>query len=672
MAAFTNKLIHESSPYLLQHAHNPVNWYPWGEEALQKARNEDKMLLISIGYSSCHWCHVMEHESFESEEVAQVMNDLFVCIKVDREERPDIDQIYMDAVQLVTRSGGWPLNCFALPDGKPFYGGTYFKKADWINLLKKVASEYANNRKQTVEFAEKLTQGVVESGQVELNDQDPFFHAEVLDVAIHHWTKDFDHQDGGFDYAPKFPMPNNFQFLLRYGHLANHPEVLKHVKLTLNKMALGGIYDQLGGGFSRYATDMKWLVPHFEKMLYDNAQLLSLYAEAYQKFGSELYRQTILDTIRFCEDELSDGNGIFYSALDADSEGEEGLFYTWTEEELKSVLGADFDFAARYFNVNENGHWEHGRYIFMRSAPDEDLAKEWEISLNDLLSQKQRVMDKLRIVRNNRIRPGLDDKSLTSWNALMVKGLCDSYLALGEESIKELALKTGEFVRKTQRKEDGGLWHSYKKGESKIEGYLEDYAFVIEAFIGLYSITFDESWLREAEKLTDYTIQHFLNADNGLFYFTSNMSEQLVSRKTEINDNVIPASNSAMAKNLYELGHYLERGDYLNMAQTMLNNVQNGIARYPAGFSNWSMVMMYFTYPFNEVVFTGEQATSNRQEFEKSYHPNKIIAGSVTKHSELPLLKDRVVDGKSFIYVCRNHACQLPVTEVAEAQKQLG
>jgi uncharacterized protein YyaL (SSP411 family) len=667
---FTNKLAQESSPYLLQHAHNPVDWYPWGDEALDKAKKENKMLLISIGYSSCHWCHVMEHESFEDPAVAEVMNAQFVCIKVDREERPDIDQIYMEAVQLLTRSGGWPLNCFALPDGRPFYGGTYYKKDDWVNICNRVAREYREKPEEVEAFADKLTEGVVQSDDIALNDNNPIFHKEVLEIAVREWSKSFDSVDGGGNQAPKFPLPNNHLFLLRYAHLNNDFETLKHVKLTLDKMALGGINDQLAGGFARYATDMKWLIPHFEKMLYDNAQLLTLYAEAYQKLRKPLYKEVVLNTFDFCSRELSNGDGLFYSALDADSEGEEGKFYVWREEELKMLLGADFDFAKDYYNINENGYWENGNYILMRSLSDEDLATQKNLPVEEIKESAKRINKILLSERAKRTRPGLDDKILTSWNGLMLKGMVDSYVVTGHKPILETALKTAVFLTETQRMEDGGLYHSFKNGKSTIIGFLEDYAFVIEGLVALFGATGDEHWLLEAEKLADYASLHFLNKENGMFYFTSNLAPRNVARRTEVQDNVIPSSNSAMARNLFYLGHLLERGDFLNMAETMLNNIQNGVARYPAGFSNWGILMMHYTYPFYELAISGDDAMEKLHQAEQHYNPNKLVV-SCTKPSDIPLLLNRFVEGKTLLYVCRNKACQLPTEDVAEALKQL-
>lgn len=669
--SYTNALIHETSPYLLQHAHNPVDWQPWNEEVLERAQKENKPLLISIGYSACHWCHVMEHESFEDTAVAKLMNEHFICIKVDREERPDVDQVYMDAVQLLTRQGGWPLNCFALPDGKPFYGGTYFPKAQWTEVLTRVAQQYAENRSKIEEVAQQLTEGVAGSDLIEMNNRPSHFHQETLDVMIDRWEDDFDNVEGGPDRAPKFPLPNNYEFLLQFGELAGDVGVLKHVDLTLTKMAYGGIYDQLGGGFARYSVDELWKVPHFEKMLYDNGQLVSLYTKGYQKFQKPLYRQIVEETLAFVEREMYEPeSGAFYSALDADSEGEEGKFYVWKSEEVKTLLGDDYELVKAYYNIEGKGYWEEGNNILLRSKSDEELATEFGITTETLNEKIDKAKLVLTEVRDQRVRPGLDDKSLTSWNALMLKGYADAYRVFQEERFLEIALKNAAFISSTMRKDDNGLWHSYKKGEVKINGYLEDYAFTIEAFIALYQATFDEKWLIEAKTLADYAIVHFFNKDNGMFYFTSSVDNPLIARKTEIMDNVIPSTNSAMAKVLYQLGIYIEDQRFLEMSEQMLNNVQMMMSKYGSSFSNWGILMNWLVFPHYEVVFTGEKSVDQLHSFAQHYIPNALLAGSKTP-STLALLQNRVVNGKSLIYVCQNKACKLPVETVEEALEQV-
>lgn len=672
MAKHTNDLINESSPYLLQHAHNPVNWRPWNDETLELAKKENKPLLISIGYSSCHWCHVMEHESFEDEQVAKIMNDDFICVKVDREEHPDVDHLYMDAVQLVSGHGGWPLNCFALPDSRPFYGGTYFPKEHWINVLKKVASEFGQNHEQLEEFATKLTQGVKAAGMVEMNPAEPLFHKESIEAMVQRWRAKFDPVWGGEKQAPKFPMPINYQFFLHYAELASDNELKKHVHNTLSKMAQGGIYDQIGGGFARYSVDETWKVPHFEKMLYDNGQLLSLFSKAWLSFQNPDFKKVIYQTVDFLEREMFDTkSGAFYSALDADSEGEEGKYYIWTEVELKKLLSADeFEFAKSYYNINERGHWEDGNFILLRSGSDQDFANEHSITLKDVQQKEKDLNEKLLAEREKREKPGLDDKSLTSWNAMTTAGLVDAYTAFDEKHFLDLALKNSEFLIH-QLNDDGSLWHSYKNGKSRIIGYLEDYAFTIEAFIKLHEATFEENWLHLAKKLTQYAMSNFQNKETGMFYVNDSKENNLVVQKMETQDNVIPAGNSTMAHNLYKLGKLLDNGIYRTTAETMLNNVQNEVVKYGGAYSNWALLMTQFIFPFNEIAITGERSHELRKEITQHFLPNCIITGGDEK-SDLPLLRDRLVEGKSFIYVCRDFTCKLPVEKVEEALEQIG
>lgn len=666
----TNRLAEETSPYLLQHAHNPVDWFPWGEEALEKAQKENKLLLISIGYSACHWCHVMEHESFEDEEVARIMNENFVCIKVDREERPDIDQIYMNAVTLMTQSGGWPLNCFALPDGQPFFGGTYFPKKQWVGILDKVQSEWTANENSVREYAARLTEGVQTSELIPLNTEPPNFTADQIANSVKGWKRSFDNVDGGPNKAPKFPLPNNYVFLLRQAYIQNDESLKKHVLLTLDKMAYGGIYDQLGGGFARYSVDAYWKVPHFEKMLYDNAQLVSLYSEAYQATKDPNYKKVVFESLEFVERELTDETGAFYSALDADSDGEEGKFYVWKEEELKTILGDDFTVFADYYNVNKKGLWEHGNYILLRDKGDEVIAKKNDLSVKDLHKLLDGARKKLMRERDTRIRPGLDDKSLTSWNALMLKGYVDAYKVFGESQYLETARKSAAFILETQRRDDGGLWHSYKGGRSTINGYLEDYCFTIEALVAMYEATFERKWLEEAHQLADYTVAHFLDEEQQMFFFTSDLDKALIARKTEVHDNVIPASNSSMARGLYYLGHYYDNEEYLNLSEAMLNNVAEYASKYPSNHGNWLILMQHHTNPFYEIAISGKQALKKNKEFGAHYIPNKLMIGA-TDDSDLPLLEFKYVEGDTRIYVCLNKACKLPVGEVEEALTQL-
>ena len=510
----TNPLINETSPYLLQHAHNPVNWEAWKPEVLDRAKKENKLLLISIGYAACHWCHVMEHECFEDEEVATVMNANFINIKIDREERPDVDHIYMDALQMMTGSGGWPLNIVALPDGRPFWGATYVKKNDWMKILNQLSELYEKDPEKIIEYAQKLSEGIQAINLVALKKDEPISIIE-LGKAVKGWSQYFDTSLGGYKRVPKFMMPVNLNFLLHYGNSKNNQEVLEYVNTTLTKMAWGGIFDQVGGGFSRYSVDSKWHVPHFEKMLYDNGQLVSLYAQVYASTKNELYKEIVERTIAFVQNELTDASGGFYSSLDADSlndagELEEGAFYVWKEEELKMLLGENFSIFKDFYNINSYGYWEHSNYVLIRDTTNENIARKHKISEAELSQIIESAQNALKEARSKRNRPRLDDKILTSWNGLMLKGLVDAYRYLGHEKYLKLALKNARFIEDNLTKNDGGLYHNHKNGKSTINGYLEDYASVIEAYIGLYEIRFDENWLRRAEELTGYCMAHFL------------------------------------------------------------------------------------------------------------------------------------------------------------------
>lgn len=664
-----NRLSRESSPYLLQHAHNPVDWYPWGEEAFAKARDEGKLVLVSVGYSSCHWCHVMERECFEDAAVARLMNERYVCIKVDREERPDVDQVYMTAVQLMTQRGGWPLNCFTLPDGRPVYGGTYFPPAAWSKVLTELHDTWQRDPERVMEYATRLTKGIAATTLVEAPREPAAFDRRMLERMLANWEPHFDRVHGGPDKAPKFPLPNNYLFLLRYGTLTADRDLLKHVELTLDKMALGGIFDQVGGGFARYSTDVLWKVPHFEKMLYDNAQLVSLYSQAYQAFKKPLYRDTVELTLDFVFREMTGADGAFFSALDADTEGEEGRYYVWTKDELMALLGADYDLAAAYYNVNERGHWEHGNHILLRHADDAAFAVEFGIGEAELRQRVSSINERLLEARNKRARPGLDDKALTSWNALMAHSLCDAYEVFGRAEWLAAAERNMDLLLGSCRRPNGGLWHSLKDGKATINGYLEDYCFTIEALLALYGVTFNERWITEAQALAEHAIRHFHDEASGLFHFTSDLDPPLITRPREMHDNVIPASNSSMAKALHGLGTLLDEERYQAIAARMLGAVADDLAGYPSGHSNWAQLLLMHVFPCPEIAITGPEALRLRGEFAEHHLPNRIFLGGTTR-SELPLLKDKFLPA-STIFVCVDKACQLPVPSVAEALKQL-
>ncbi len=667
MKAEPNRLINASSPYLLQHAYNPVNWYEWGEEALEKAKREQKLLLVSIGYSACHWCHVMERESFELQEVAEVMNKHYVCIKIDREERPDIDQIYMLAIQLMTGSGGWPLNCICLPDQRPIYGGTYFRKNDWMNILENVAALWSTEPAKAIQYAERLTEGIVNAERIVPNVFSEAFDVVQLQAIVNPWVERFDLLEGGHQAAPKFPLPNNWLFMLRFSQLSGHQETLKAALLTLDKMAYGGIYDQLGGGFARYSVDEYWHVPHFEKMLYDNGQMLSLYAEAFQLTRDAQYRSVIVETVDWLAREMTSPEGLFYSALDADSEGVEGKFYVWDKEEIDSVLGADAALVNSYYQVTSEGNWEEEETnILMKAVDDAVFASENGLSLEDWQAVLKRSKEKLMERRAARVRPGLDDKCLTAWNAMTIKGLAEASVICEEPAWLKLSSVAAKYILEHMRAKDGGLFRNFKNGKASIPAFLDDYAFLIDALISLYQADFNENWLYEAKGLTDYVIEHFDDADGPMFFYTAKSGEALIARKHELMDNVIPASNSVMAQNLQRLGLYFDLDAYTERAREMLLAILPQIKTHGSAYSNWAIQLLNEVYGITEIALTGENQSDVLKVLSSIYLPNKIILAGT--NTTLPLLRNKEsIETK--IYICRNKACQLPVSTVEEALK---
>lgn len=659
-----NRLIHSTSPYLLQHANNPVDWHPWGEEALNKAVSENKLMVISIGYSSCHWCHVMEHDSFENDEVAEIMNRYFVCIKVDREERPDIDTVYMTAVQLMSGRGGWPLNCITLPDGRPVYGGTFFPREQWINILLNLANGWQNEAPRFIAYADELTAGIVKSEQMMFAGatiEHPL--TNLAGASVKQWIPRFDRINGGTTYAPKFPMPSNLLFLLRHAYHSNDATVRDYVYLTLKKMAYGGIFDHLGGGFARYSVDAIWKVPHFEKMLYDNAQLVSLYSEAYRFFKEEFFRETVLKILQYIRREMTGDEGNFYSALDADSEGEEGKYYTWEPDELREILGTDYELFAHYYNVNKSGLWEHGRYILLRHENDKEVAEKFGMTLSQLKETLHQLEERLLQNRAQRIRPGLDDKTLASWNALMTSGYLEAYNAFGDESSLLTAQTNLEFILSHMKHPSGGLYHSWKNGQATITGFLEDYAWVIHALIEMYRVTFEVHCLTVAEELTNYVIRHFDGASSGTFFFTSDTDPSPLVRTTELYDNVVPSSNAAMALNLFRLGHYIDKPEWKKRAEQMVQSVAHLLEKSGGSFSYWLIVLQHLVSPLEEAVICGEEALRFRNELAALYLPPEIFLAGCTTDENIPVTRSRLVKGKTLIYQCTNHTCRLPVED---------
>jgi uncharacterized protein YyaL (SSP411 family) len=685
-ATFTNRLAQETSPYLLQHAHNPVDWYPWGPEALAKAQTEQKPILVSIGYAACHWCHVMERESFENEAVARVMNAHFICIKVDREERPDVDQIYMDAVQAMGVQGGWPLNVFLTAEAKPFYGGTYFPQGNWTKLLENIGQAYAGEHRAELEqSAERFAQAI---GKSELEKYSS--HLKLDEVAdgsetgpagvsdeefkllVYNLGVKFDRQYGGMNRAPKFPMPSIWRFLLRGHAISGSRVLLEQTVLTLREMAWGGIYDQAHGGFARYSVDEEWLAPHFEKMLYDNGQLISLYSEAFQVTGEELFRETVYDTVEFVRLELTNDEGGFYSSLDADSEGEEGKFYVFTKEELRVIIGEEEPLFSDYYNCTALGNWEHGRNILHRRQTDAAFAEAHQLTPGTVAELVTGWKQKIMAARATRVRPGLDDKILTGWNALMLQGLCDAYRAFAEPEFLVMAERNAAFIQHTLRNGEQ-LYRTAKNGKASISGFLEDYALVIQAFISLYEVSFEEMWLHEAKTLADYVLAHFFDPREQQFFFTDSAAEPLIARKKELFDNVIPGSNSLMAHNLHRLGRHFEEATYANLAVAMLAQVRPLVVKEPQHLTNWAALYAAVLRPGAEITIIGPAADDFREEISRRFLHDAVLAGS-NGGSELPLLRLHKLpsQGRTAVLVCRNQACLAPVYSVAEALAALG
>ena len=674
-AEFTNDLINETSPYLLQHAHNPVNWKAWNANALEQAKKKNKLMVVSVGYSSCHWCHVMEEESFQDETVAKLMNENFISIKVDREERPDIDQIYMSALELITGSGGWPLNAICLPDGRPIFAGTYFTKDEWIQVIEKLSKLYNEDPEKMIAYADKLEEGMKNMDLIEVNKElEPFELAELY-ATVTDWKTLLDYKNGGELSAEKFPKANNLNFLLRFSHQSNDTLLKGYLNTTLNKMASGGLYDQVGGGFSRYVVDKKWHIPHFEKMLYDNAQLVSIYSDAYLLTKNEDYKNVVDQTLSFVKRELTHENGAFYSSLDAVSEDENGIsgegnYYVWTKVELKQLIKNNYDLFEKYYNINAIGLWKNDRYILYKNQSDSLFAKSNQMKLPELKLNIKDWNKTLFAAREKRHKPLIDEKALTSWNALMLKGYVDAYRVFDNPEYLNAAIKNAEFLQKQQLKPDGSLYRTHIDGKSMINGYSEDYAYVIEAFISLYQVTLDEKWLNSAKSLMDYTISHFYNKNSGMFFFTSDQDDALIIRTTETIDKATSSSNSVLAKNLFKLSHFYDDLDYRKMAHQMLSNLKSDILKFPTAYSNWLDLMANYTFNHYEFVISGKNAKKDLKTLNSYYLPNVLIAGS-EKESELPLLKNRYDADDTYSYVCVEGACKLPETDVEKAIQQL-
>ncbi|MCH7908345.1 MAG: thioredoxin domain-containing protein [Candidatus Hydrogenedentes bacterium] len=691
----TNRLIHETSPYLLQHAHNPVDWYPWGEEAFEKAHAEDKPIFLSVGYSSCHWCHVMERESFENEEIAAMLNEYFVSIKVDREERPDVDEIYMSAVQAMTGSGGWPMSVFLTPDLKPFFGGTYFPPTDrygrpgFKSVLTKISTAWRDGRPQLLKGANELTEymGKVLVSEVGKSGK---LTPDLIAKAVQTLATTFDSTNGGFGPAPKFPPGPAIAILLREHQRTQDDHTLRMATLTLDKMAQGGMYDHLGGGFARYSTDDEWLVPHFEKMLYDNAQLAQIYIEAYQATKDPLYKQVVEETFEYILRDMTDERGGFHSAEDADSEGEEGKFYLWTYEEIFSLLDPN---AAKlfcaYYNVKKNGNfssrepYHRGLNILHTPRPAAEIAKKFKLSETELHTELNAARKVLLETRNTRVRPGLDDKVLTSWNALMISALAQGYQVLGDDRYREAAERAGNFILKDMLREDGTLLHTHRHGDSRLPGYLDDYAFFANALTDLYEATFDVAWLEAADRIATTMIEKFWDTDRGGFYFTGSDHKNLLVRTRPTYDGAVPSGNSIAALALLRLSKLLDSEEYYDKARVLLESNQSALTQAPRGYLKMLCAVDYLLYPPKEIAIAGAAGSEGVEMLLSALHaqfiPNKVVAfvdpadsGAEALGNAVPLLAGKkLVSGNAAAYVCENFACKLPVTTPEQLLKQL-
>jgi hypothetical protein len=680
----TNRLARETSPYLLQHAHNPVDWYPWGPEAFERASAEDKPILLSVGYSACHWCHVMERESFEEPEIAALMNELFVNIKVDREERPDVDQIYMQAVQAMTGHGGWPMTVFLTPDGIPFYGGTYFPPVDrqglpaFPRLLRAVAAAYRDRRGDVVQSGKDLVEQLRQTER--LRGSLALLTDEILFAAFQGLSAEFDDRDGGIGRAPKFPQPMIWEFILRFWKRSGNPRAREMLARTLTRMARGGMYDQVGGGFHRYSVDGEWLVPHFEKMLYDNGQLARLYLHAWLATRNREYRRVAEETLDYIRREMTHPEGGFYSSQDADSEGEEGKFYLWSAEELRDLLGggAETEAALRYWGVRDGPNFEGRNILFVPREPPE-VAAELGVSEVELATLIAGARDRLHAVRELRVHPGRDDKVLVAWNALACLAFAEAGRALGRRDYTEIAARNAEFVLSAMRR-DGRLLRSWKDGSARLLAYLEDYSLLAEALLAVYEATFEARWLDEARALADEMLRLFWVREREAFFDTGADHELLVVRPRNLFDNAVPCGSSVAAELLFKLAVFTGEEAYERLAVQALRPLADLMARAPAGFGRWLAALDFHLGPVVEVALVWPKKEADRDRLATEvfgrYLPNRVVVGGADGGSaaaaRVPLLDGRAtLQGKATAYVCRRFACQAPTTDSQELARQL-
>jgi len=680
----TNNLIHETSPYLLQHAHNPVNWYPWGSEALQKAKKENKVILVSIGYSACHWCHVMERESFEDEATALLMNDNFVNIKIDREERPDIDHIYMDAVQAITGSGGWPLNVFLTPDAKPFYGGTYFppvkafNRPSWTDILQSITKAWKGRRNELESQAENLTDYLKNSGNFISPDKriidasfENDFGFEQCESMFSAIMKSADTTWGGFGKAPKFPQTFVIGYLFQFYHYSGNTLALQQALLSVDKMLDGGIYDHLAGGLARYSTDNEWLAPHFEKMLYDNALLILILCDAFQITKQLKYKLAIDKTIAFVAEELRHNSGGFYAALDADSEGEEGKYYVWEKAEVDRILGSDAPLFCDFFDVTDQGNWE-GKNILRMLKSQETFIREKQLHQDDFVQLQDRCVEKLKSERSQRVKPGLDDKIILSWNALMLKATAKAAVVLQNENYKELAVTNFTFLFENFSIGNNScpLLHTWKNGIAKYPAFLDDYAYLADAALQLYEVSFDTAILQTAKDTCDFVIANFSDEEGVFFYFTHAGQDDVIVRKKEIYDGATPSANAVMAHNLLKLGVIFDLEAWRTRADKMLNAVASAVIKYPSSFGWWASLFLLRVKGSSEIAVIGSQSKSVASAIQSGFYlPGKILMAANTKNDSFPVLRNKMEGNPALIYVCTNYTCLAPLANLEEFSK---
>jgi uncharacterized protein len=673
-----NHLVNETSPYLLGHSHNPVDWYPWGDEALAKSSAENKPILVSIGYSSCHWCHVMERESFEDPNIAALMNAHFVNIKVDREERPDLDHIYMDAVQAMVGSGGWPLNVFLTPECKPFYGGTYFaprrsyNRPSWKEILESVIHAYQHKNKELVDQAESLTAHLLQSNLMSIQsgenetDFSRIFNPDSAKTIFENIMSSADKQLGGFGNAPKFPQTFVIQYLLHYSYFTNDTTALKQACLSLDRMIAGGIYDHLAGGFSRYSTDDSWLVPHFEKMIYDNALLVTVLCEAYQLTKNEIYANTIRQTMKFIKEEMYSVQKGFFSAFDADSEGVEGKYYVWSKLEIDNILGKNSEIFCAFYGVSDKGNWE-GHNILHEAFDFSEFASTWKTTPSQLTLVLKNAREQLLNKRTEKIAPLLDNKIILSWNALMNAACTKAYEAIGEEEYKALAVDNMRFLLETFRQEGLHYFaHCFTAGQLKFPAFLDDYAFLISALIQLQEITANTVYLEKAREIADYVIENFEDKDNGMFFFSHQLQRDIIVRKKEIYDGATPSGNAIMVLNLLKLSIIFDIPEWKNKAISACISISKLILKYPTSFGIWATVLQAITYVIPEVVVTGSKLNTISKEILSNFIPFKIYQSTILKNDQFPLLKDKPIFREPLIFLCKGYVCQPPVTETSE------